>query len=183
MSGKVSMRMAAIGLAVFGIIVFTGSCTEITTAAATSPPAKSQKAAKSGGREAISKPVSREQSAEEIRSSTKIQSGQITGVDMGQVFTMMQANRILLVDCRPPIFYRVGHIDGAINLPLKSYDKVIDGRKIKIQQALAEEKIIVLYCQNVKCPDAYAVAKKLALIGHSVSIYKGGWEEWKQAGL
>ena len=184
MSGRAIKRLVTVGLALMGFIAFTGSCANVTDAegsasAATLSPAQVNE----GLNNEASKPISREQPARRIGESTKIQVGQITGVDMGQVFTVIQTNRVLLVDCRPPIFYRLGHIDGSINLPLKSYDKVIDDRKMKIQQALAEKKIIVLYCQNVKCPDAYAVAKKLALLGHSVSVYKGGWEEWKQAGL
>jgi len=113
----------------------------------------------------------------------KIQPGNITGVEMGRVFTMQQAGQLLLVDCRPPIFYRLGHLDGAINLPLKSYDALIDRRKQSIDNALAAGQTIVLYCQNTECPDAYAVAKKLITRGYSVSIYKGGWEEWKRAGF
>lgn len=38
-------------------------------------------------------------------------------------------------------------------------------------------------CRNINDPDAYAVANKLIKLGYSVSIYKGGWEEWHQAGL
>jgi len=113
----------------------------------------------------------------------KIQPGEITGVEMGRVFTMQQTGQVLLVDCRPPIFYRLGHLDGAINLPLKSYDALINRRKQSLDAALAARQTIVLYCQNTECPDAYAVAKKLIPLGYSVSIYKGGWEEWKRAGL
>ena len=167
-----------------GIMVFTGSCANVTDAqggasAATLSPTQVDERLNNEA----AKPTSREHPSRRMGGATKIQVGQITGVDMGQVFTVMQTNRVLLVDCRPQMFYHLGHIDGAINLPLKSYDKLIDDRKINIQQALAEKKIIALYCQNVKCPDAYAVAKKLVLLGHSVSVYKGGWEEWKQAGL
>lgn len=102
---------------------------------------------------------------------------------MGRLFTMIQTDRVMLVDCRPPLFFRMGHLDGAINLPLKNYDAVIRERKQHLDQALASNKIIVLYCQNTECPDAYGVAKKLIILGYSVSIYKGGWEEWKRAGL
>lgn len=127
--------------------------------------------------------VSRKQVVQQTALPVGIPPGQITGVEMGQVFSMIHENRVLLIDCRPPIYYHLGHLDGAISLPLKSYDKVIESRKTNIVQALADKKVIVLYCQNVKCPDAYAVAKKLGQLGYPVSVYKGGWEEWKQAGL
>lgn len=113
----------------------------------------------------------------------KVKTGEITGVDIDRVFSMNQSGRLLLVDCRPAFYYLKGHINGAINLPLKKYDKLIRDRQKHLNDAVAARKIIVLYCQNVKCPDAYAVAKKLVKLGYSVSIYKGGWEEWNRAGL
>ena len=113
----------------------------------------------------------------------QVKTGEITGVDMGRVFTMHQSGRLLLIDCRPAFYFHRGHIKGAINLPLKKYDKLINDRQKHLKSAVAAKKIIVLYCQNVKCPDAYAVAKKLIKLGYSVSIYKGGWEEWSRAGF
>lgn len=114
---------------------------------------------------------------------TKVQRGEITSVELDQVFTLINENRILLLDSRPALYYRMGHIEEAVSLPLKKYDTAIESHRKLIEQALADNKIVVLYCQNIKCPDAYAVARKLAALGYSVSIYKGGWEEWRQSGL
>ena len=77
----------------------------------------------------------------------------------------------------------MGHIEEAISLPLKKFDKVIDSRRAMLDSALKAGRVVVLYCQNVKCPEAHIMAEKLAALGYSVSVYKGGWEEWKQAGL
>ena len=116
-------------------------------------------------------------------SEKKMRPGQITGVDMGRLFTLIQTDRVMLVDCRPALFFLRGHIEGAINLPHKKYDALIRDRKAHLDQALAAHQVIVLYCQNTECPDAYGVAKKLITLGYSVSVYQGGWEEWKRAGL
>jgi len=124
-----------------------------------------------------------QQATKSLAAPSEVEPGQVTGVEMEQLFNLVHANRVLIVDCRPPIYYHLGHIDGAMNLPLRKYDKVIESRKGSIEKALADNKVVVLYCQNVNCPDAYAAAKKLTALGYSVSIYKGGWEEWKQAGL
>ena len=112
-----------------------------------------------------------------------VKPGEITAVDMGQLFTMLQSENVHLVDVRPPIFYRLGHIDGAVNFPLKKYDASLPKNLPLIEQAIASGKVVVLYCQNLKCPDAYKTSQKLIKLGHSVSIYKGGWEEWKKSGL
>lgn len=112
-----------------------------------------------------------------------IKAGEITVVSIDHLFGLMQTDQVLLIDCRPSFFYRMGHIDGAINLPAKKYDSVILSKKPKIDAALKANKVMVLYCQNLKCPDAYKVAKKFSLQGHAVTLYKGGWEEWGKAGF
>ena len=112
-----------------------------------------------------------------------VQQGQIAGVGIGRLFELIQTKRVLLVDCRPTIFYRMGHIDDAINLPLKKYAKSANMIRTHFDHALTERKVIVLYCQNMDCPDGYLFAKKIAEEGYSVSVYKGGWQEWKASGL
>ena len=52
-----------------------------------------------------------------------------------------------------------------------------------LDDAVASGKVIVLYCQNVQCPDGYLVGKEMIEMGYSVSLYKGGWEEWKAMGF
>ena len=109
--------------------------------------------------------------------------GQITGLDIERLFSMLQAEQVLLVDCRPFLYYRIGHIDGAINMPYRKYEASIDKIVKRLDEGLAERKLIVLYCQNYACPDAYRFAEKIAKKGYSTSIYKGGWQEWKVSGL
>ena len=127
--------------------------------------------------------VDRSLAAQAVAKKTAIDPGAVTAIDIGQLFVAMQASSVLLVDCRPPIFYHMGHIDSAISWPLKKFDKVIGTQKLELQSALKAGKVVVLYCQNIKCPDAHIMAEKLSALGYAVSVYKGGWEEWKQAGL
>lgn len=100
-----------------------------------------------------------------------------------KVFELQQTGSVLLIDTRPPIFYTLGHIDGAYSLPLKSFDKSFESSKMTIDSAIEAHKSIVIYCQNEKCPDSYIMAKKLIKMGYDVSIFKGGWELWKMSGL
>lgn len=136
-------------------------------------PAETEKPAKPKVTEAASKPVEK----------PAVKPGEITGVEMGQLFTMLQSGKVYLIDVRPPLFYRLGHIDGAVNFPLRKYDAMLPKHHPLIKSALKEGKVVVLYCQNLNCPDAYKTATKLVKYGHSFSIYKGGWEEWKRSGL
>lgn len=124
-----------------------------------------------------------EKSLPEQPEKPAVKPGEITGVQIGQLFAMMQSNQVYLIDVRPPMFYRLGHIDGAVNFPLKKYDAVMPVEYPKLKAALASGKVVVLYCQDLNCPDAYTTALKLVQYGHDLSIYKGGWAEWKKSGL
>lgn len=109
--------------------------------------------------------------------------GAITSLDIGQVFTMKESGKAVVIDVRPPLYYRLGHINGAESMPLIKYDKIIAAKRPQLDAAVKDGKVIVLYCQNSNCPDAHKTAVKLAKLGYSASVFRGGWEEWKQAGM
>ncbi|MGB1874386.1 MAG: rhodanese-like domain-containing protein [Akkermansiaceae bacterium] len=121
--------------------------------------------------------------ASRVVKTQKVKPGQITGVGIEQLFSLMQNQQVMLVDCRPGIYYHLGHIQDAIHLPLKKYARSLNTTKGLFDRALKEGKVIVIYCQNLNCPDAYLFAKGISAEGYSVSVYKGGWEEWKASGL
>ena len=112
-----------------------------------------------------------------------VKKGEVTAVDLGRVFEMRATNQALLIDTRSGLFFKLGHIPGAVSLPKKSYEKVFPVLKPQIDAAVDGGKFLVLYCNGVKCPDARLVAKKLSDLGYSSSVYSGGWEEWKASGL
>ena len=99
------------------------------------------------------------------------------------VFELQQTNSIVLIDTRSPVFYRLGHIDGAINIPLKSFSKNLDKSKVILDTAMVEGKKIVIYCQSEKCPDSFIMARSLNSSGYPALVFKGGWELWKMSGL
>ena len=70
-----------------------------------------------------------------------------------------------------------------MNVPKKSFPLSLLKEQAAIDAAVASGKVLVLYCQNVECPDGYSVGKEMVEMGYSVSLYKGGWEEWKQMGF
>lgn len=109
--------------------------------------------------------------------------GVITEVDLGRLFELRDDDKALLVDVRPASFYARRHIPGAISLPKKAYATEFPLKRPELDAAVKAGKVLVLYCADEDCPDGYAVAKLLAVEGYSSSLYKGGWREWKQAGL
>lgn len=114
---------------------------------------------------------------------SSVKAGAITVVRLDHLFGLKETDQVLLIDSRSALFYRMGHIDGAINLPTKKLDNVLPLIRPRLDDAVKADQIIVVYCQNEKCPYAHTVAKKLSVEGYHVSIYRGGWEEWKNAGF
>ncbi|MES2438177.1 MAG: rhodanese-like domain-containing protein [Verrucomicrobiota bacterium] len=109
--------------------------------------------------------------------------GKLTSISLTEFFPMQQSGSVLIYDARPGFFYGLGHIPGAINMPKEGCDAQIVKRESEIKAALAAKKTIVVYCTNLLCPDARAVANHLAGYGYSSSILTGGWETWKDSGM
>ncbi len=109
--------------------------------------------------------------------------GAVSEMPIERVFELQQMGSILLIDTRPPIFYKLGHIDGAHSLPLKSFEKSFVASKSIIDDAKSAGKKIVIYCQSEKCQSSDKMAQRFSERGYNVSIFKGGWELWKMSGL
>ena len=79
---------------------------------------------------------------------------------------------IIIIDPRSEDEYIIGHITGAINIPLPEAKK--DDPKLK------EAKDIFIYGRYGEDPLAKAMCKKLLAFGYDqVRMYKGGLEEWQ----
>lgn len=109
--------------------------------------------------------------------------GEVTEVLVEQVFALRGEGQALLIDTRPPLFFALGHIDGAINVPLKHYEKSYPANKSTIAAAKSEGKVLIVYCANEVCVDSHKMANQLAIEGFDSSVFKGGWELWKETGL
>lgn len=138
----------------------------------------------------VDEPVSTSMSASDTAGSSSesgevelIEAAEITVIRINHLYQLMQAGELMLIDCRPFLFYRMGHIDGAVSIPEKSFDSRIKDFIPRLEDHLKLSKTVVVYCQNENCPDAHKVAKKLSKRGYAVTIYPAGWEEWKKSGL
>jgi rhodanese-related sulfurtransferase len=109
--------------------------------------------------------------------------GDVSSISLERFFLLHQSGKALVFDARPKFFYNLGHIPGAISLPKNNCDEQIASRENEIKSALAEGKSIVVYCTSLTCPDARTVAMHIAGFGHSATIFSGGWDAWKDAGM
>lgn len=92
---------------------------------------------------------------------------------------LVDSSRTLtLVDARTPEEYDEAHIKGAVNIPEKGFDTAS-------KQLPAEKtRLVVIYCNGVKCGKSRKVAKLVAPLGYSnIAIYGDGFPVWEEKGL
>jgi len=107
----------------------------------------------------------------------------IGSIEITELFGLVESGEVLLYDVRPPLFQNLGRIPGSIGMPRKKFDERIGGELERMKQAVAAGRSVVLYCANLKCPDAGVVAARLSRQGIPTKVYHAGWEEWKAAEL
>lgn len=82
---------------------------------------------------------------------------------------------VLLLDVRPRLFFKDGHIEGAFCFPLVEFEKVYQ------KDFFSNARRVIVYCDGVDCDSAEVVAGALKRLGHAqVVVYRGGWKEWLQ---
>ncbi len=133
------------------------------------PVASPTRADAGGGRRKEAKPIER--------------AGKLTEISLETLFPRQEGGTVLLYDARPVFISAFGKIPGAIPWPRADYDTHLTQREKEIRDALDDEKIVVIYCTDAACPDARAMAEKLAARGHDISILRGGFASWKDTGL
>lgn len=109
--------------------------------------------------------------------------GRLTAIALEAFFARHQAGSVLVYDARPSFVSAFGRIPGAIPWPKGDFDAQLAQREAEVREAAAAGKIVVIYCTDAACPDARAVAERLAARGHDVSILEGGYAAWKDAGM
>ncbi|PTY02971.1 hypothetical protein DB346_07620 [Verrucomicrobia bacterium LW23] len=92
---------------------------------------------------------------------------------------IVEQKQILVLDARPEIFHRLGHVPGALALPRDEFDIYYP----KLQTILQPKtRPLVLYCASSSCEDSALVEKALRKLGYTnIAIFHGGWAEWTNA--
>jgi rhodanese-related sulfurtransferase len=84
----------------------------------------------------------------------------------------------VLVDALAPMSFAHSHLPGAINLPP---DWVGERAPRRIPDLDTE---IIVYCTNSTCDASVQAGERLIELGYrNVSHYRGGKQEWKEAGF
>lgn len=87
----------------------------------------------------------------------------------------------LILDARPEIFHRLGHIPGALSLPRDEFETGYAALKEKLEANRSQP--LVLYCASSSCEDSHLVKTSLTALGFTnIAIFEGGWSAWTSAG-
>lgn len=107
----------------------------------------------------------------------------ITVVGIDQVIQAVKSRTYLIVDARPALFWELGHIPGAINLPRKEFANHFLKIEPLLREAVGAGRPLLLYCADFHCPDAGALAGELNRRGFDgILLFEAGWAEWENAG-
>ncbi len=111
----------------------------------------------------------------------------IGGIDVGtntpsmisaeEAWSLFQTKSALFIDSRHDFDFKIGHIKGAVNIPLNEFD----GKKALLENT-SKEQPLVAYCDGAECNSSIELAVKLANNGFkNVRIFFDGWREWRDA--
>jgi len=86
---------------------------------------------------------------------------------------------VALIDARTIENFAMGHIPGAVSLPISRFDEFFPNRLERLRSA----RMLVVYCSGRTCSDSQELAWRLFQKGFkSLFLYKGGMEDWLEKG-
>lgn len=100
----------------------------------------------------------------------------IVSVPASEFDKAIKADSMQLLDVRTPQEYAEGHIDGALNIDVRS-----DDFQKMAEKDLSKDSTILVYCRSGR--RSMDAAEILTRLGYKVVNLKGGIIEWKEDGL
>lgn len=88
---------------------------------------------------------------------------------------LMQDGEVVVLDVRPTLEYKAGHIPGAVSVPLPELERFLS--------KIPEGHEVVVYCRGAFCVLAYDAIKTLTSKGRRARRLQEGMLEWRLAGL
>jgi rhodanese-related sulfurtransferase/DNA-binding HxlR family transcriptional regulator len=96
-------------------------------------------------------------------------------VAASELLTRLRTGKVVLIDVRPEDEYGLGHLPGALNVPLRELEARIP--------ELPRHHEIVAYCRGPYCVLSFEAVAVLRARGFKVRRLEEGFPEWKAAGL
>jgi rhodanese-related sulfurtransferase len=103
-------------------------------------------------------------------------------VNLDEMQKIISSRAALILDARPEIFYRLGHIPLALSLPRDDFEN-----RYHIIEPLLQarrDQVLVVYCSGNDCQDSQMVGDALERLGYShIRLFRGGWSDWENGNL
>ncbi len=96
-------------------------------------------------------------------------------VSIDELRVRLRAGKAVLLDTRPEVEYRAGHLPQAISIPLAELERRL--------AELPRNRTLVVYCRGPLCVIADDALAMLSERGRKVARLEEGVAEWQQAGL
>jgi ArsR family transcriptional regulator len=96
-------------------------------------------------------------------------------VSRKQLLRRSKEGLVTVLDVRPSEEYEVGHIPGALNVPLDEIEQHLAN--------LPKEQEIIAYCRGEYCVLAFEAVATMRKNGFNARRLEEGFPEWKAAGL
>lgn len=95
----------------------------------------------------------------------------LQAIDRDTLLDRIKLGNVVLLDVRPEAEFAVGHIDGAISVPLDQLYERVAG--------LPDDLAFVAYCRGEYCVLAYEAVRQLRAQGREARRLQGGMLEWR----
>lgn len=99
----------------------------------------------------------------------------LEAVSRPELMDRLKAGVVTVLDVRPEDEFALGHLPGAVNIPLGELERRLAG--------LDPDREIVAYCRGPYCVLSYEAVAMLRARGFKVHRLEDGLPEWRAAGL
>jgi len=127
------------------------------------------------GSTVLANPLPKANKEQAAREATEI--GRVSLVEMKAALAQ---GGITIIDTRKSDLYKIGRIPGAVSFGLADKGKPLP---VELGEG-SKTKAIIVYCSSQRCTEAQAMAEYIAsqVPTARVSIFAGGWAEWRRSG-
>ncbi len=92
-----------------------------------------------------------------------------------ELLARLRGGNVVILDVRPEDEYGLGHLPGALNVPLRQLERRLS--------ELPRKREIIAYCRGPYCVLSFEAVAALRARGFKVRRFEAGFPEWKAAGL
>jgi rhodanese-related sulfurtransferase len=99
----------------------------------------------------------------------------LEAVSRDDLLARLQDGMVTVLDVRPEDEFAVGHLPGALNIPLAELERRMG--------ELPADREVIAYCRGPYCVLSFEAVAALRELGYRVHRLEDGYPEWKAAGL